>query len=305
MFYPRIMVGLMTLTIGILLSDSASFAQYPALRPPEDPWGHLGSDPFDQVDAPGDLPRPTMESQIQQMDSSNNFPNAPEAQQPGIPPANGNAVSVQQLRHPLSRKARRLLAKAESYLTHGQRAKGNEQLAEAVKEPSAAPYAHAMLGTEYLREGHVHDAIPELETAARALPMAGIHSNLGFALCLAGETRRGQQELQQALSLDGNSAKTRFLLGILLLNEKSTEAEALYELNLAQKQVQTAHLALAVGEMRRGDTAAAESELRKFLGANHQAEFSKALRWASVAAAQPHPAVAFGFPEEASASSRE
>jgi Tfp pilus assembly protein PilF len=300
MNYRRIIVGLMTLTFGILLSSSASFAQNPALRPPDDPWSRLGNDPFDQLEPAA--PRTAIEQQVHQMDTLDDVPFAPRADQlGGVQRAEtGNTVSVQQLRHPLTRKARRLLAKAESYLKHGQRAKGKEQLTEAVREPSAAPYAHAMLGTEYLRDRQLPDAIVELETAARALPMSGVHSNLGFALCLTGDIKRGQEELEEALRLDGNSAKTRFLLGIVLLNQKSTEAEAQRELNMARTQVRAAHLALAVSEIRRGRTDAAERELREFLGSTSQIEFSKALRWASVAAAQPHPAAAFGFPEKTS-----
>lgn len=297
MFCSRIIVGLMTLTFGILLCDAPSLAQNPALLPPEDPWSQFGSDPFGQLEAPGEPPHTAMEQEIQQMGSTANVPFSPQTQ-PGVPPAGGDTVSVQQLRHPLSRKARGLLNKAEALLTHGQRDKGKQQLAEAIKEPSAAPYAHAMLGTEYLRDGQAHAAIPELETAARSLPIASVHSNLGFALCMTGDIQRGQEEFQRALSLDGNSAKARFLLGIVLLNEKSTEGEALYDLNLAQKQIRTAHLAMAVAEMRRGDMDAGERQLRKFLGSTRQDEFSKVLRWATVAAAQPHPAVAFGFPEK-------
>lgn len=297
MFFPRITVGLMSLIFGILLCDSPSLAQNPSL-PPEDPWSQIGSDPLGQLEPAGDPPHTAMEMEVQQMGSTANVPFAPRPPQPGVPPAGGDTVSVQQLRHPLSRKARGLLNKAESLLKHGQRDKGKQQLAEAIKEPSAAPYAHAMLGTEYLRDGQAQAAIPELETAARSLPSASVHSNLGFALCLTGDIQRGQQEFQQALSLDGNSAKARFLLGIVLLNEKSTEGEALYDLNLAQQQIRTAHLAMAVAEMRRGDMDAGQRQLREFLGSAHQDEFSRVLRWATVAAAQPHPAVAFGFPEK-------
>ena len=298
MFCPRIIVGLMTLTFGILLCDSPSLAQNPVLLPPEDPWSHFGSDPFDQLEPAGDPPRTAMEREAQQMDSTGTVPFAPQTPEPAVPPAGGDTVSVQQLRHPLSRKARGLLNKAESLLTHGQRDQGKQQLALAIKEPSAAPYAHALLGTEYLRDGQAHRAIPELETAAHSLPIASIHSNLGFALCLTGDIQRGQEEFQRALSLDGNSAKARFLLGIVLLDQKSTEGEALYDLNLAQKEIRTAHLAMAVAEMRRGDMDAGERQVRKFLGSTHQADFSKILQWATVAAARPHPTVAFGFPDK-------
>src|SRR5690348_1047489 len=159
MFYLRFIVALMTLTLGIFLFDSPSLAQNPALRPPEDPWSHFGSDPFDQLEPAGDPPHTAMERDAEQMGSNSDVLFASRAPQPGVRPAGGDTVSVQQLRHPLSRKARGLLAKAESFFKHGQRDKGKQQLAEAIKEPSAAPYAHAMLGTEYLRDGQAHRAI--------------------------------------------------------------------------------------------------------------------------------------------------
>src|SRR5581483_7041373 len=116
--------------------------------------------------------------------------------------------------------------------------------AQALEDPSAAPYAHAILGTEYLKEGQPRAAIPELEHAAGVLPMAGIHSNLGYALCLTGQEKRGEHEFEEALRIDGNSAQARFLMGILLLNQKSRDQEARYNLNLAQDRVHSAHLAL-------------------------------------------------------------
>ena len=135
-----------------------------------------------------------------------------------------------QLRHPLTRKGMKLIKKVESYLKLGQRDKAHEKLVEALQEPSAAPYAHAILGTEYLKDGRPAAAVPELEDAASVLAIAGVHSNLGFALCLTGHLAHGRQELAEALRLDGDSAQARFLMGVALLNEQSEQKAAEYNL---------------------------------------------------------------------------
>jgi Tfp pilus assembly protein PilF len=202
---------------------------------------------------------------------------------------------VAQLSHPLTGKDRRLLQKIESYFKVGQRAKAKEQLANALKKPATAPYAHAIVGTEYLKEGQPRAAVPELEDAARVLSSAGIHSNLGYALCMTGQPKRGEQELEEALRLDGNSLKARLLMGILLLNQTSREQDAHYNLSLAQKSVRSAHLALAVYHLRRGEKDAAEEQVHEYLGPQRSGDFPMFWQWVSEAAEQAHPAVAFGF----------
>jgi Flp pilus assembly protein TadD len=125
-------------------------------------------------------------------------------------------VSAEQLRHPVSRKGARLLLQARSYSHAGDHAKAIEELRLALKEPSAVPYAHSILGAEYLLTKRFAAAVEELEEAVRLLPHeVANHSNLGLALCLAGEKDRGQQEVRLALSLDPRNPQTRFALGIV------------------------------------------------------------------------------------------
>jgi Flp pilus assembly protein TadD len=125
-------------------------------------------------------------------------------------------VSADQLRHPISRKAAKLLDQALSYSIAGNHTKAIEQLRLALKEPSAIPYAHSMLGAEYLWTTQIPAAVGELEEAVRLMPHeAANHSNLGFALYLAGQVDRGRDEVHQALALDVNNPKTRVVLGIV------------------------------------------------------------------------------------------
>jgi tetratricopeptide (TPR) repeat protein len=294
--YLRVIVVLVTLTYGLLLTNLPAHAQdWSAQRTaPLDPSNNPAGTLPDMRPQPGTPPRTEMERAEQQAAAAN-LPFVPTPEETARQQSGPATVSIQQLSHPLSGKGERLLAKVESYLRRGQRTKAQEQLAQALKEPSAAPYAHAILGTEYLRDGHALAAIPELENAAYVLPIAGIHSNLGFALCMTGQGKRGKQELQEALRLDGDSPKARFLMGVVLLNERSRAREAQYDLRMAHSKVRSAHLALAVCYVRAGETHAAEQQLREYLGADYDTKILPVWQWAFAAALDTDPAAHFGL----------
>lgn len=130
------------------------------------------------------------------------------------PPApRAGTVSVEQLRHPLSRKGLKLLDQARKSSAVGRHDQAIVQLQIALKERSAVPYAHSMLGVEYLKTGQVPEAIAELEQAVTLLPRnVPDHSNLGYALFLSGDLGRAESEARQALELDRNNAKTQHVL---------------------------------------------------------------------------------------------
>jgi len=293
---PVVLV-LATLIGGLLLTNRPARAQngngWP--WPAQDPWGDASVSGTPQR---GSAPPTQMEREEQQAEAGGLFRPAPEEAAPA--PTTRDAVSVAQLQHPLSRKGRRLLDKVESYLRHGQLAKAHEELTLAIREPSAEPYAHAILGAQYLRAGQAGSAVTELESAAGVLPIASIHSNLGYALCLTGQGKRGRQELEEALRLDGGSPEARFLMGVLLLNQKSKDHEAEYDLKIAQEKVRAAHLALAINDMRNGEMEAAQQEIRAYLGPRYDAQVIATWLWAAAAAADDHPAAAFGLHAEAS-----
>lgn len=137
-------------------------------------------------------------------------PRGPELS-PAPPPA--GAVSVEQLQHPLSPKAAKLLDKAHNFSVMGRHDLAIAQLQAALKERSAVPYAHSMLGAEYLRTNQVPEAIAELEQALTLLPRdVPDRSNLGYALFLSGDLDRAESEARQALELDANNPKTRSVL---------------------------------------------------------------------------------------------
>jgi tetratricopeptide (TPR) repeat protein len=138
-----------------------------------------------------------------------------------ITDSRAGTVSVERLQHPLSRKGANLIRKAQNFSSMGDHGKAIVELQLALKERSAIPYAHSLLGSEYLRINQVPAAIEALEQAVKLLPREAInHANLGYALFLVGYAERGEQEVRRALELDRNNEKTRHVLSIITQADK-------------------------------------------------------------------------------------
>ena len=213
-------------------------------------------------------------------------------------PASGNqTVSVDELRHPLSRKGQKLIDKIEKELQAGDRSSAMEELNLAVKEPSAAPYAHNILGVEYLKVHKVSEAVDELAQAIALMPgFAAGHSNLGYALCLNGQSEQGFQEIEQALNLDRSSLRAHFLKGVILMDRGAGDHEAWQNLEEAQREVPTAHLALAIFYARHGQSSPAQQQLQDFVQLNPRVTLNQAQDWLNGVAPTGVPAgVALGL----------
>jgi tetratricopeptide (TPR) repeat protein len=162
--------------------------------------------------------------------------------------AQSETVSVEELRHPLEGKAQRALLAARSHLDSGRRELGMQELRQALADPVAMPWALSILGTEHLKNGQLDVAIGELQEAVRLLPRFENHSNLAYALLLTGRAdllETGLREARRALQLNPSNAKTRFILGEILLRHGSFDAEALFHLQAAAREIPKAHLVIA------------------------------------------------------------
>jgi tetratricopeptide (TPR) repeat protein len=136
---------------------------------------------------------------------------------PGTRQAPAATVPADQLRRPLSAKAAKLLRQAQSYASAGIHSRAIQELTRALKEPSAIPYAHAMLGVEYLKTTQIGPAIEQLELASQMLPHdASIHSNFAYALCLTGDLDRAEREVRRALELDSTNKSAQLVLGYIV-----------------------------------------------------------------------------------------
>jgi Flp pilus assembly protein TadD len=154
-------------------------------------------------------------------------------------------ISVQELEHPLEGKGLRLLVKARDFVAQGDYMRGMEQMRAAIREPGAEPYALAMLGEEHLKHGDVDSAIAELQSAVGMLPgISAIHSNLALALGTRQRNEEALSHARKALQLDPGRAKTRFVLGQILL-QMGRNTEAGFHLRIAAKEVPVAQTLLA------------------------------------------------------------
>jgi predicted Zn-dependent protease len=182
-----------------------------------------------------------------------------------ISSAQSGAISVEELRNPLTGKSLRAIITAQEHLKSGQRERGMQELREAMGDPVAMPYAISMLGVEHLKTGQLDAALGELEQAVRLLPgRPENRSNLAYALWRMGQTERGLQEVRKALQLDGGRPKTRMVLGMLLLQQGFHDAEAVKYLQAAAEEIPGAHLVLARHYDRAGQEPEAEKERRAY-----------------------------------------
>lgn len=173
-------------------------------------------------------------------------------------------VSAEELRHPLTGNSLRAIITAQEHLKSGQRERGIEELRRAMNDPVAMPYAISILGAEHLKIGQTDTALRELEQAVHLLPRPENHSNLALALYCARQTERGLEEVRKALRLDPEKAKTRLVLGLLLLQQGSHEAAAIRNLEAAAAEVPRAHLVLAQHYDQGGQALEAERKRRAF-----------------------------------------
>jgi tetratricopeptide (TPR) repeat protein len=188
---------------------------------------------------------------------------------PSQPKVPAGTVSADELRHPLSGKALRLIKKASSLIQAGDHVHAIEQLREAVKIPAAAPYAYSLLGQEHLRLGQPEAALPELEEAVRLLPSdVADAADLGLVLLMTGDAPRAEQELRHALQLDPYNLQTKLVLGETILENGSHDEEGIEYVCAAAAQFRGAHAVLAAYYAHAGQQDAAEREARSFLGAN-------------------------------------
>ena len=177
----------------------------------------------------------------------------------------GAVVSVEELRNPLAGKSLRAIVAAQEHLKAGQRERGIQELRQAMSDPAAVPLAISMLGVEHLKAGQLDAALSELDQAVHLLPgRPENHSNLAYALCLTGQTERGLQEARKALQLDPGRPKSRLVLGMLLLQQGSHDAEAVRHLEVVAREIPSAHLELAKHYDRVGHAPEAERERRAF-----------------------------------------
>ena len=269
--------------VGMLLPLSVLRAQYPGPAEVGSSGIGLPSGNIGIGDSPMPLPR---------VNDPWNFDAAYPPVDAGSDAA--GSVSVSELQHPLSGKAQALLMKAKSELHEGKFDDAMRILDDATKQPSATVYIPGLRGAAYLLRGNVDDAIPELESAVKLLPVSANYSNLGFAHLLKGNVDRAEQELRHALNLR-NSPSTRYLMGLILLDRKPNVDEACDDLQQGQNVTGVAPMALAVCYARDGHPSAANRVVEEYFGPQQDSQVDYWQAWVATVAKKAHPSEDFGL----------
>lgn len=199
----------------------------------------------------------------------------------------GGTVSLRELRHPLTSKSKRLFAAAQQAAAKGEYLKAVDILRGALSDPAAEPYARTNIGAAYIRAGQPAAAIPELTEAVRLMPDDAVaRTNFAYALMLTKRMDEAQEQAQQALRLDKNSSKARWVLGSILLARGSRVEEGVEDLRFASREIPKARVTLAQFYERTGRRDDAVRELRAFLPQASDQERATVERWLSKLAAQ-------------------
>jgi tetratricopeptide (TPR) repeat protein len=203
-------------------------------------------------------------------------------------PAGGTGkVSVRQLQHPISAKSKRIFQEAQRAGEAGDYSKEISILQGALQDPAATPYARMNIGVAYMKLGQTALAIPELRDAARLMPEdAMAHTNYAYALLLRRRIEEAEVEGRRALQLDRGSAKTRWVLGSILLIKGSQLEEAVDDLHFASREIPKARVTLAQYYAHKGEKDAAVRELREFLPRASVEERATVEQWLSKLAAK-------------------
>lgn len=193
-------------------------------------------------------------------------------------PATGT-VSVRELKHPLTGKAKKLLLEARKASEKGEYLKAVDLLRGTMNDEAAVPFARMNIGVAYIRAGQPVNAIPELQEAVRLMPDDAVaRTNLAYALLLANRAGAAEAECRKAIQLDKNSAKTRWVMGSILL-AKGAPAEAVEHLRLASREIPKAKVLLAQAYEHNGQKEAAALELRQFLPQASNEDRVKVEQW--------------------------
>jgi tetratricopeptide (TPR) repeat protein len=204
-----------------------------------------------------------------------------EQQEPArVRPVSPEPISTDELRHPLTGKALKLIRKAEGLIASHDYAQAREELQKAAKDRAAAPYAHSLLGQEYLRNAQFADAVTELKTAIFSLPSSvPDHANLGYALLMTGQPAAAEQELRRALELQPSNPRTHLALALVCFLDRSRDRETEEHLEFAARELPAAHLMLAKLYRAAGRAAASEREFQMFLQSPNIVNAAAARSW--------------------------
>jgi Tfp pilus assembly protein PilF len=202
-----------------------------------------------------------------------------------LPPSSSSrapagAVTLASLQHKVPKPAAREYKAALEARHH---ADGEAALAHLLKAVSIDPRfaaAHNDIAAQYIDGKRYDSALPELDKA-EALDPASIAVQLNRAICLSkmGRLVEAETSARRAVQLDGASPRSRYLLGIILVNQKKFTREALDDLVESSEKYPEARLTAAQILVETGRNIEAREQLSRYLDGCKAQNCQSVQRW--------------------------
>jgi len=176
---------------------------------------------------PGDRNRAIVESL--------HLPNPPR------PPIITETVSAATLRHTVPKAASKAYKRGEKLAKSGKLREASLELEKALALDPDFADAHENLGALYMKLERSGEAEPHFRRAIELNPLSSFaHSDLSAVQLLAGDLKAAERSARRALELSAANDWARFVLGLTLLHNGTTQAEGLQNLEYASRSVPAA-----------------------------------------------------------------
>lgn len=143
-------------------------------------------------------------------------------------------ISVEQLKHIVSRKARNVYSRADRLAKVGRHREAVAKLEEAIRYDSEFAEAYNNLGAEYAELGRLEQARTSLRRAADLDPHSWYSFyNLSVVSYRLGDLGSAEQSARRAVGVSRANPRVHFLLGLLLSLRQESRAEGIEHLRYA------------------------------------------------------------------------
>ncbi len=194
-------------------------------------------------------------------------------------PASGS-VSYFELTHKVPSKALKEAKRADKSFKKHDMHGGIDHLLKAVSIDPDFLGARKNLGLAYLRSGHAHEAVEQMEAVTKLDPNCLMaYSALSSAYILLNDLPNAEASARRAVTVDPDNELARLFLGLALSGQNKDDTTALKSLRFAAHRYPKAHLAEAEILARQGHADNAKSELQAYLSSGEHDQRAKVERW--------------------------
>lgn len=194
----------------------------------------------------------------------------------------GETTSVARLRHRPNRKALEAARKAQKLSESHAYERAADEWKKAVDADAEFSEAHGNLGAQYARLNRNSEAAEEFRRAIALDPATARHqSNLAVVLARLGYFDEAESWARRAVQQDGSNALGHYVLGCVLTSRTAKVVEATQQLQIAARQLPSAHQVLAEIYRAQGREALATAEMKQFQEAGEAQRDHKPEQWSS------------------------